>query len=1272
MMYFFLDYKKDYKNSSRKKILFNWFVCNSELEIIDFALNFKESNILKFQKSLKKSKYLIGHNIFFLLKYIISYISKVNYNVRKKYIIDTATSSITIWKRYSMPNIQILYKWLEQISDKKDKYENQILNILCLSKYFFRLVLLKRIFLTDLNNLSYINQIIKKINVISNTTDRNYLKLNFKSTKQREIKENLKHKMWSKYFNIHNHSNYSILNSTIEIKTLLKKVRKYKMEAVGLTDLGNLMGTVKFLKYIKNYNKNFNLNIKPIIGCEFYLSTKNKKNIYSQILIAKNKIGYYNLIKLCSLSSLKLEFDEYPVITKNMIKSYSSGLIALSGDLNSEISNLILNNQIKESIKQMKWWLKVFKQDFYLEIFRHGEKYENKVNRIILKLAKKYSVDYIIQNNVFYLNKKDHKSLRILLSIKYGEKIDDNLIPEKHYINTSEYYLKSKDKIYNLFSDLPLGLKNLRKLKKKISRYNIKEIRNLPKYYFHDFKIDNNVKQPYEYFENKLLKKITYNHAKTKYKFLKGDLIKRLNFELRIIEKINYPGYFLIISELVKEAKKKGILVGPGRGSVVGSVVAYAIGLTKIDPIKYNLLFERFLTKSRISLPDIDIDFDDKGREEIIKLVLKKYGRTKVSQIITYGTLGAKSAIRDTARVLDFPFNEINRLSKLIPNLTLKQLFKSSNNQLKKILNIKDYEKVLVLKKQKKINVCFKKVIKVAMQIEGNIKNTGIHACGILISPYDIIEKIPINYSKAYDCLVTQYDKKNIEQIGLLKIDFLGLRTLSIIKKALKIINKKTNQIKDLNKISLEDKETIKLFKSGKTIGIFQYESFGMQKSLKKLIPNSFEDLIIMNALYRPGPFKNLNNFISIKNGKLYKSYSLQELEEYLKETNGIIVYQEQVMLISQYISNFNKTKADTLRHAISKKNKFLLTSMKTSFIEGGIKKGHLKKILEDIWFNWQNFASYAFNKSHSASYTFLSFQAAFLKSHFPAEYMTSVLSNNMQNIKEISILIRECKKMGLTLACPNINLSSYKFRLRKKRIIYGLSAIKGIGKASIKNLIKHRKKKKFLSILDIVKRVNLRLVNKKVLENLAYAGAFDEFKNTHRAQYFYKEYGSNIIEKFLQFGSKYQLLIKNRKHTLLKKIKDIEIKEPKMTKCKKWSILEKIKKEKEVLGFYISNHPLEKMKSKINKITNLTITKFKSKLELKKKRIICGVVTNIELRKSRRQRDYIVCTIEDASDNINFFLYGKMYSKYKHIVTFKQVLLITLIDNKILSIKKF
>ncbi|MGX7592678.1 DNA polymerase III subunit alpha [Candidatus Karelsulcia muelleri] len=1078
------------------------------------------------------------------------------------------------------------------------------------------------------------------------------------------------------YFNIHNHSNYSILNSTIDIKTLLTKVIKYKMEAVGLTDLGHMMGTVHFLNYINKYNAQFNLNIKPIIGCDFYLFNNN--HISSQILIAKNKVGYYNLIKLCSLSyfnSFKLEGSDYPVITKHMIKSYRSGLIALSGDLNSEISNLILKNKIHDSIKTLKWWIKVFKKDFYIEIFRHGEKDEHKVNSMLLKLAHQYSVDYIIQNNVFYLNKEDHQYLMLLLSIKYGETIDENLRPDKQYmsgLNTSEYYFKNKSKIYKLFSDLKLGFKNLMKLNNKISRYNIKEIRNVPKYYFHKFKIDNNIKQPSEYFENKLLKHITYKFANAK--LLNCQIIKRLNFELRIIEQINYPGYFLIIMELVKQAQKQGVLVGPGRGSVVGSLVAYVIGLTQIDPMTYNLLFERFLTPSRISLPDIDLDLDDKGREYILKWVRNKYGLTKVSQIITYGKLGAKSALRDTARVLAFPFHEINRLSKLMPNLTLKELFTSSQHKLKHILNRKDYDNVLFLNQQKNMNVFFKQVIQVAMQIEGNIKTTGIHACGILISPYDILEKIPISYSKSSDCLVTQYDKNNIETIGLLKIDLLGLRTLSIIKQALQRINQHQNKLKDLNKISLEDKETINLFKSGQTIGIFQYESFGMQKYLKQLRPKRFEDLIIMNALYRPGPFKNLNNFIYITHGQLAPNYYLQELEAYLKETNGIIVYQEQVMFISQYISNFNKTKADTLRHAISKKNKFLLTSMKTSFIEGGIKKGHLKNILDSIWCNWQNFASYAFNKSHSASYTLLSFQAAFLKSHFPAEYMTSVLSHNMHNIKELSILIIECQNMGLKLSCPNINLSDYKFIFNNNRLSYGLSAIKGIGKASIQNIIQHRQKKPFLSLLDLVKRVNLRLVNKKVLENLAYAGALDDFKNTHRAQYFYKEDGSNLIEKLLQFGSKYQLLIKNRPHTLFKNMKDIEINEPQMPKCKKWSLLEQRKKEKEVLGFYISYHPLEHL-DKIETLqtrNNLTITKLKTKLdllELTKKIIICGVVTNIEVRQSRRQRDYMVFTLEDASDKIKVVLYGNMYYKYKEIVTFNQVLLISLMKNKLISI---
>ncbi|WP_246980382.1 DNA polymerase III subunit alpha [Candidatus Karelsulcia muelleri] len=1096
------------------------------------------------------------------------------------------------------------------------------------------------------------------------------------------------------YYHIHNHSSYSILNSSIDIDSLVRKIVKYKMQAIGLTDYGNMMGVVQFINTIENYNKIFNLNIKPIIGCEFYIYNKDqekedhnkeKDKYHHQVLIAKNLKGYYNLVKLCSLSYIEGYSVGRPTININLIKQYKANLIALSSDSRSEISFFIKNKYLEAAENKIKWWFKEFGKDFYIEIFRHGLEVENEINKILLKFSNIYNIPYIIQNNNFYLNKKEAEVQDILLCLKYGEKPGMRI-----GLTSQEHYVKSKSLMYDLFSNFPEGFKNLNELFTKIEGFKIAESRNFPKYYFHNLKYhyNNTLKENIEYFENKYLKELTLKKVKAKLKVAKLKVAKlkvvttkiktRLDFELRIIERINYPGYFLIVRDIIKKARKIGILVGPGRGSVVGSLVAYCLDITRVHPVKYNLLFERFLNKSRLILPDIDIDFDDKGREQIIKWLINKYSGIKVSQIITYGTLGAKSAFRDAARVLNYPFQEINTLSKLMPNFSLEFLFRTKNKDLISLLNNREYNNLLLIKKEIKKNKCLKKIFDLAMKIEGNIRTFGIHACGILITQYDIREYLPIICSKYSNCLVTQYDNKIIEKIGLLKIDFLGLKTLSIIKDALKIINKKKYNIYDINNIPLTDEKTLSLFKSGKTTAVFQYESSGIQKNLKKLKPRNFEDLIIMTALYRPGPLKNLYNYIDRKNGIQPVIYELAELEEYLKETKGIIIYQEQVMLITQKVSNFNKAEADILRQAISKKNKDLLDSMKARFIEGGIKKGHFKQILYNIWDAWENFASYAFNKSHSASYTFLSFQTGYLKSHFPVEYMSSVLSHNMQNIKEISLLIKECKRMGFKILIPNINLSNYKFGVSKKKSIrYGLGAIKGIGKTSIKNILKYRKKrKKFTSIFNLVKSVNLRLVNKKVLENLVLSGALDVFKEIHRAQYFVKDKKnhSNMIEKIIKFGIKYQKLKKHRKSTLFNNICDIDILEPKFKKCRKWNHLEKLNNEKEVLGFYLFSHPIEKYKKKIKKITDLNIKKLKQlniNINIKKlkpsetKFTICGMVSHIEIKKSINNRKYLLFTIEDQSDFVNFLLIGKKYSFYKKKIKLNKVLIIDLIIKK-------
>ncbi len=1079
------------------------------------------------------------------------------------------------------------------------------------------------------------------------------------------------------YYHIHNHSSYSILNSTIDIDSLVRKIVKYKMQAIGLTDYGNMMGVVQFIKTIEKYNQIFNLNIKPIIGCEFFLYNINHHEYHHQVLIAKNLKGYYNLVKLCSLSYIEGYYTGRPTISLQLIKQYKDNLIALSSDINSEISFCIKNQSkynkykyLEAAEKKIKWWLKEFGNDFYLELFRHGLERENEINKMLLKFSNIYNIRYIIQNNNFYLNKKEAEVQDILLCLKYGE--TQKLVKKQRMkigLTSQEHYVKSKSLMYDLFNDSPEGFKNLNELLTKIEVFKIAESRNFPKYYFHNLKSHskNTLKENIEYFEKKYLKELTLKKAKEKFKLVTHEIKNRLDFELRIIERINYPGYFLIVRDIIKKASKIGILVGPGRGSVVGSLVAYCLDITRVHPVKYDLLFERFLNKSRLILPDIDIDFDDKGRDQIIKWLINKYSGIKVSQIITYGTLGAKSAFRDAARVLNYPYKEINTLSKLMPKFSGKILFLKPNKDLISLLNNRDYKNLLLIKKELKKNKLLKQIVDLALKIEGNIRTFGIHACGILITPYDIREYLPILFSKSYNCLVTQYDNKIIENLGLLKIDFLGLKTLSIIKEALKIINKDNIFIDDINDIPLTDEKTFSLFKSGKTTAVFQYDSSGIQKTLRKLKPMHFEDLIIMTALYRPGPLKNLYNYIERNHGIQPVTYELAELEEYLKETKGIIIYQEQVMLITQKVSNFNKAEADILRQAISKKNKDLLDSMKDRFIEGGMKKGHFKQILSNIWEAWENFASYAFNKSHSASYTFLSFQTGYLKSHFPVEYMSSVLSHNMQNIKEISLLIKECQSMGLKILRPNINLSNYKFGVSKnKSIRYGLGAIKGIGKTSIKNILKYRKKIKiFTSIFHLVKSVNLRLVNKKVLENLVLSGAFDVFKEIHRAQYFVKDKKTNrnMIENIIKFGIKYQKLKKHIKTTLFNNICDLDILEPKFPPCRKWNHLEKLNNEKEVLGLYLFSHPIDKYKKNIKQIPNLiNIKMLKQTTEIETKLTICGIVSHLEIKKSRNNRKYLLFTIEDQSDFVKFWLIGKNYSFYKKKIKLNHVFLIDLI----------
>jgi DNA polymerase III subunit alpha len=1044
------------------------------------------------------------------------------------------------------------------------------------------------------------------------------------------------------FSHLHNHTCFSILCSTIDVRSLVNRAVEQNMPAVGITDYGNMMGVAYFMESIRlanteinKYNEkkdgtSFKRNIKGVVGCEVFI--KDRKNYYPQVLLAKNKRGFQNLSKISSYGFTNGDYAGIPKVSKSIIKIYKEELIALSGDINSEIPSTILNRGSLEAEKVFCWWQECFGPDFYVELLRHGVEEEDYVNKILLKLAKKYRVKYIAQNNLFYLDKKDADAHDILLCVRNGEKLSTPIGKGKGFrfgFSNKEFYFKTSKQIENIFSDIPESFNYLEELVEKVEDYNLLQNILLPK-----FQIPKSFKNPNE---NAFLKHLTYQGAKARYGKMTSSIKTRIDFELDIIKKTGYPGYFLIVQDFTAQARKMDVSVGPGRGSVAGSVVAYCIGITDIDPIKYGLLFERFLNPDRVSMPDIDIDFDDRGRDKIIKWVVEKYGNTQVAHIITYGTMASKLAIRDTARVLGLPLSDVDRITKMIPNISLKRLFSENISSLKESLGKEEIKNVIQIRKISENSGLESLTLRLAKIIEGSIRSTGIHACGIIIAPSDIRELIPVSGSKDSELLVTQFDNDVVESVGLLKMDFLGLKTLTIIKDALNLIRKKNPE---LDSFPLDDIETYKVFQKGETVAVFQYESPGMQKYLRKLKPDTFDDLIAMNALYRPGPMQYIPNFIARKHGLEPITYDLPEMEEFLSNTYGITIYQEQVMLLAQKLAEFSKGQADLLRKAIGKKQKNILDKMKERFIEGAKRKGYSQKILEKIWKDWESFSYYAFNKSHSTCYAYIAFETAYLKAHFPEEYMASVLSNNLNNLKEITLFMEECRRMGIPVLRPDINESDYAFTVTKHgEISFGMGAIKGIGRSAVSEILSEREKNGiYTSIFDFVKRIDLRLINKKVLENLILAGAFDCFETIDRAQYFHK----NVLEKIILFG------IKNRKNSLQTSLFESPT-EPILPYCSPWPKIIKLTKEKEVLGIYITSHPLDDFHYEIKNFTNVSLVdlvEIKRNQNIGKILNVCGIVLKCEKKISSGNR-YGLFSLEDHKGCIEFRIFGEKYLKY-------------------------
>lgn len=1088
------------------------------------------------------------------------------------------------------------------------------------------------------------------------------------------------------FSHLHVHTQYSLLDGAADIKSLYKKAMSSNQPALAITDHGNMFGAFQFVA--EAYNNKLNpgdpkdkrLKVKPIVGCEFYVVenrhkrafTREEKDVrYHQVLLAKDDEGYRNLIKLCSLGYMEGLYGKYPRIDKELVLQYHKGLIATTCCLGASVPRIILRKGEEEGEKEFRWWLDIFGEDFYVELQRHGIPEQEQVNVVLLRFAEKYNVKVIASNDSHYVDQADANAHDILLCINTGEKKstptnkdfsdDDSAGPKnrRFAFYNDQFYFKTTEEMTKLFHDLPQAIDNTNEIVDKVQLLDLKRDILLP-----------NFPIPKEFItQDQYLRHITYEGARNRYQEMTADIEERINFELGVIENMGFAGYFLIVADFIKAGRELGVFIGPGRGSAAGSAVAYCIGITNIDPIKYNLLFERFLNPERKSMPDIDTDFDDEGRQKVIDYVVQKYGRNQVAQIITYGTMAAKMSIKDVARVMDLPLVESNILAKMVPDKPGIQLDRIFNAPLegeksladKEGLAGEDIENVKKLRELIKGDDLQGEVLREACVLEGSVRNTGIHAAGIIIAPQDLYDLIPVSTAKDSDLLVTQFEGSIIESAGVIKMDFLGLKTLTIIKGALELIRQNHGITIEIDNIPLDDAKTYDLYQKGETNATFQFESPGMQKYLRELKPDRFDDLIAMNALYRPGPLEYIPSFIRRKHGLEPVQYDIAEMEEYLNDTYGITVYQEQVMLLSQKLAGFSKGDADVLRKAMGKKQIAVLNKMKAQFMEGCAKNGHDPKVCEKVWTDWEAFASYAFNKSHSTCYAFVAYQTAYLKAHYPSEYMAAVL-NCASNIEKITFFMEESKRMGIDVLPPDVNESFKGFAVNKQgQVRFGLGGLKGVGEAAIENLLEERKKDgPFKNIFDFIKRVNQRAVNKKSLEAMVMSGAFDSFPELHRAQYFHKPEGEALtgLDKIVKFGQ--QVTAGSSNMGSLFGADDMpDVEPPKIPPCDQWPLIMKLNNERDITGIYISGHPLDDYRFEMkhyhmNSVQELV--EYQTEIaqpggsggrSRERNFRLAVYITNAQERISRNNRQFGVMTIEDYTGKFEFALWSEDFIRF-------------------------
>ena len=1119
------------------------------------------------------------------------------------------------------------------------------------------------------------------------------------------------------FIHLHVHTYYSILDGQSPVQKIVDKAVANGMRGMAITDHGNMFGVKELYNYCNKINGKLKDEgkepFKPIFGCEMYVAHRRKSDRekdkgdmggYHLIVLAKNYNGYKNLIKLVSRAWV----DGYymrPRTDREDLEKYHEDLIVCSACIAGEVPAKILKGDIAGAREAIEWYHNLFGDDYYLELQRHEVKdprqranretfpLQQRANRELIKLAKEYGIKLVCTNDCHFVDQDNAEAHDHLLCLATGKDLDD---PNRMLYSKQEWF-KTREEMNEIFSDVPEALSNTLEILDKVEFYSIDHApimpffpipaefgteeetrrRISPEELFREFTTDENgndimshedaekkikklggIDKLYRIkFEADYLAKLAYDGAKKLYGDpLPDEVHERVKFELHIMKTMGFPGYFLIVQDFINSARDQlGVMVGPGRGSAAGSVVAYCLGITKIDPIKYDLLFERFLNPDRISLPDIDTDFDDDGRGKVLEWVEDKYGHDKVAHIITYGTMATKNSIKDVARVEKLPLDVSNRLCKAIPDKLPDGMKMNLPNAIKCVPELRDAEA--------SANPQMANTIKYAKMLEGTVRGTGIHACGTIICRDAISDWVPVSTAEdksdpGHKLLATQYDGHVIEETGLIKMDFLGLSTLSIMKETVENIRLTKGFTLDLDTIPIDDELTYKLYQEGRTVGTFQFESAGMQKYLRELKPTVFEDLIAMNALYRPGPMDYIPSFIARKNGKEEIKYDIPCMEKYLKDTYGITVYQEQVMLLSRQLANFTRGESDALRKAMGKKKKAIVDAMKPKFIEGGKKNGHDPKVLEKIWADWEKFASYAFNKSHATCYSWVAYQTAYLKAHYPAEFMAGNMSRCINDIAKITKLMSECQNMGIPCLGPDVNESQRKFSANKKgEVRFGLSAIKGMGDAAALNIIAEREKNgPYKDIFDFVQRVNLSAVNRKAFESLALSGGFDSF-GIKREQYFgTNAKGDTFIETLMRYGQVYQTEQSSMQNSLFGDLGGVEISTPPVPEVEPWSTMELLKKERELVGIYLSAHPLDDYAVVLKNMCNLKCSQVGREMDKKEmskyeELSFGGIVTAVSSRWTKTNKPFGIVTIEDFDGSGELALFGEEWTKWQSML---------------------